>query len=329
MKGKTFIKFFLVFLVAFTLILIPVVKSVSNFNIFGSGEEGNLAKALNIEADINSPLYGEYTGSDRINLLLLGINQDMTDTIMLVSWDLKENSVDIISVPRDTYYEREGASGASLKINSIYSSEGLEPLAQAVSNVLCGIPINYYAIVGYDAIRNVVDGIGGVPIDVPMDMYYEDPYDTPPLVIDLQAGPQTLDGDKAVQYLRFRKGYPTGDLGRVEAQQEFMKSAFKQALKHGIIDSARLVTSNVQSDLTLGAISKYAISILKLEDDALDSYILPGEGQYIGKFSYFLQDEPATEEMMRNIYGNIEPAVDAAGAEESLEAAESLESEEE
>ena len=308
MKGKTFIKFFLVFLIAFTLILIPVLKSVSDFNIFDSGEEGNLTKALNIEADINSPLYGEYSDSDRINLLLLGVNQDMTDTIMLVSWDLAENAVDIISVPRDTYYEREGASGASLKINAIYSSEGLEPLAHAVSDVLCGIPINYYAIIDYNAIKNVVDGIGGVPLDVPMDMYYEDPYDTPPLVIDIKKGQQTLDGEKAVQYLRFRKGYATGDLGRVEAQQEFMKSAFRQAIKHGIIDSARLVTSNVQSDLTLGAISKYALSVMKLKEDALDSYILPGEGEYIGKFSYFIQDEPATEELMRSVYGNIDTA---------------------
>lgn len=302
MKGKTFIKFFLVFLIAFTLIMIPVLKSVSDFNIFDTEQAGNLTEKLGIGVDANSPLYSEYTGADRINLLMLGVNQGMTDTIMLVSWNLGSNRVDIISVPRDTRYERDGYHGTSLKINSIYSQEGLQPLAAAVSDVLCGIPIDYYAIIDYNAIRKVVDGIGGVPMDVPMDMHYEDPYDTPPLVIDLKAGQQVLDGEKAIQFLRFRKGYPTGDYGRIEAQQEFMKSAFNQAIKHGIIDSARLVTSNVQSNLTLGMISKYALSALKLEGDAISSYICPGEAQYIDGLSFFLQDRDATEEMMRQIY---------------------------
>lgn len=302
MKGKTFIKFFLVFLIAFTLIMIPLLKSVSEFNIFETEEAGNLSEKLNIGVDTDSPLYTEYSGADRINLLMLGVNQGMTDTIMLVSWNLGSNRVDIISVPRDTRYEREGYSGASLKINAIYSSEGLQPLAEAVSDVLCGIPIEYYAIIDYEAIRTVVDGIGGVPMDVPMDMHYEDPYDTPPLVIDLKAGEQVLDGEKAIQFLRFRKGYATGDMGRIEAQQEFMKSAFKQAIKHGIIDSARLVTSNVQSNLTLGTISRYALSALQLEEDAISSYICPGEAQYIDSLSFYLQDREATEAMMKEIY---------------------------
>ncbi|MBR2779352.1 MAG: LCP family protein [Firmicutes bacterium] len=304
MKGKTFIKFFLVFLIAFTLIMIPVLKSVSDFNIFDTEQAGNLTEKLNIGVDANSPLYAEYTGADRINLLMLGVNQGMTDTIMLVSWNLGTNQVDIISVPRDTHYERDGYSGASLKINAIYSQEGLQPLAAAVSDVLCGIPIEYYAIIDYNAIRKVVDGIGGVPMDVPMDMHYEDPYDTPPLVIDLKAGEQILDGDKAIQFLRFRKGYPTGDYGRIEAQQEFMKSAFNQAIKHGIIDSARLVTSNVQSNLTLGMVSKYALNALQLQEDSVSSYICPGEAQYIDGLSFFLQDKEATEEMMRQIYAS-------------------------
>ncbi len=304
MNGKTFIKFFLVFLIAFTLIMIPVMKSVSDFNLFDTEKAGNLSEKLGITADADSPLYAEYTGADRINLLMLGVNQGMTDTIMLVSWNLASDHVDIISVPRDTHYEREGYHGTSLKINAIYSQEGLEPLAAAVSDVLCGIPIDYYAIIDYNAIRKVVDGIGGVPMDVPMDMHYEDPYDTPPLVIDLKAGEQVLDGEKAIQFLRFRKGYPTGDYGRIEAQQEFMKSGFKQAIKHGIIDSARLVTSNVQSNLTLGMVSKYALSALRLKDDAISSYICPGEAQYIDSLSFFLQDKEATEQMMRDIYAS-------------------------
>lgn len=302
MRGKSFIKFFLVCLIAFTLILVPVLKTLSKIDIFSGNEVGNLSSQVNIEADVNSPLYGTYAGADRINMLLLGVNQKMTDTIMLLSWNLADNKVDLISVPRDTYRERPGYSGASLKINAIYASEGLDPLAQAVSDTLCGIPIDYYAIIDYNAIRTVVNGVGGVPIDVPMNMYYEDPYDTPPLVIDIKAGYQVLDGEKAIQYLRFRKGYAEGDLGRINAQQEFMKSAFKQAIAHGIIDTARLVTSNVDSDLTLGAISKYALSALQLDGDAINSYIVPGEAGYIGGLSFYVQDVAGTQALMQQIY---------------------------
>ena len=66
-------------------------------------------------------------------------------------------------------------------------------LANAVSETLCGIPINYYAVVDYDSVRTIVDGIGGVPIDVPMAMNYDDPYDKPPLHIRIPAGEQVLD----------------------------------------------------------------------------------------------------------------------------------------
>ena len=165
-----------------------------------------------------------------------------------------------------------------------------------------GIPINYYAIIDYDAVESIVDGVGGVPIDVPKAMKYDDPYDDPPLHIRIPAGQQSLDGEHAVQYLRFRKGYSNGDIGRVEAQQVFMKSLFKQCVEHGIVDSAKLITSNVKSDVTLGAASKYALKAMGLESNAITTYTLPGEGQYIGATSYYIQDEAKTEEMLLEIY---------------------------
>ncbi len=302
MKGKTFVKFFLIFLVIFTLILIPALNTVSGINLFKFDRNSDLEGDFNVGVDHSSPLYDSFVDSGRINLLMVGVNADMTDTIMLVSWNLDENDVDIISVPRDTRYERSGYSGASLKINAIYASEGLNALAEAVSDVLCGMPIDYYAVVEYDAVKNIVNGIGGVPIYVPQNMHYEDPFDTPPLVIDLQEGQQVLDGDKAVQFLRFRHGYANGDIGRIEAQQTFMKAMFKQGIDHGIIDSARLVTSNVKSHLTLAAVSRYALAILRLDGNSINSYTIPGQAQYVGSLSFFMRDDDQIQELLRQIY---------------------------
>lgn len=302
MKGKTFIKYFLIFLVIFTLILIPAVNAISGINLFKFDRSSDLEGDFSVGIDENSPMYDNFSESGRMNLLMIGVNNGMTDTIMVVSWNLDENNVDIISVPRDTRFERPGYRGASLKINAIYSSEGLNALAEAVSDVLCGMPIDYYAVVEYDAVKNIVNGIGGVPIYVQQSMHYEDPYDTPPLVIDIEEGQQVLDGEKAVQYLRFRHGYANGDIGRIEAQQEFMKAMFRQGIDHGVIDSVKLITSNVQSDLTLGAVSKYALSILRLDGDSIASYTIPGVAKYIDSLSFYVQDEEATEELLREIY---------------------------
>ena len=307
MKARTFLKFFLTFLVIFTLIGIPLIKAVSNVNLFQSDSTGDsTADSEGMLVDGSGTFYDKYSDVNRINLLMLGVNDKMTDTIMLLSWDLDNDNVDVISVPRDTYYHRDGYDGAAeRKINSIYASQGVKPTAEAVSDVLYGIPINYYAIITYDAVEKIVDGIGGVPIYVKQDMHYEDPYDDPPLVIDIDKGQQTLDGEHAVQYLRYRHGYANGDLGRVEAQQTFMKALYKQCIKHGVISSAKLITDNIKSDLTLGAVSQYALSAMKLDENSISTYTVPGEGKYIGSTSYYVQDKDATKDMLNEIYSGI------------------------
>lgn len=303
--AKSFVKVFLICLVLFTLILIPVIKFVSNIQIFDNSDiSGGIEDEIDVLVDPNSPFFDAFADAKRVNLLALGINDGLSDVLMLVSWDMDENKVDLISVPRDTYYEREGYnSPGQKKINAAYASkEGLISTANAVSDVLMGIPINYYAIIDYDAVEAIVDGVGGVTVDVPKAMKYDDPYDDPPLHISIPAGVQTLDGEHAVQYLRFRKGYSNGDIGRIEAQQVFMEALFKQCIDHGIVDSAKLIASNVKSDVTLGAASKYALKAIGLESGDITTYTLPGEGKYIGGTSYYIQDETATEEMLRNIY---------------------------
>lgn len=318
MKGKTFIKFFLIFLVLFTLILIPTVKAVSNINLFEKHDVKSIEEEMGVLVDSNSPFFEAFTKSKRMNMLMLGINKNMTDVIMLVTWDMDHNKVSVISIPRDTYYEREGYHGASLKINAIYGSKhDIVGVANAVSNTLCGIPINYYAIVDYDSVKTIVDGIGGVPIDVPKALTYDDPYDTPPLHIRIPAGEQVLDGEHAVQYLRFRKGYANGDIGRIDAQQKFIKSAFKQAIDNGIIDSAKLITSNVESDLTVGAAAKYALSAIGLSGDSINTYMVPGHEDHSTGPSYWMTDQTAIEEMLAEIYQVQEEAPEEGSASDS------------
>lgn len=311
---KTFFKKFVLYLIILTVVLTPVqigLNKLGGIRLFAGN--ASILSDMDYIVDPNSPFYEAFTNSKRVNVMVLGVNDGMTDVIMIGSYDLKNQRVDVISVPRDTYYERKGRSGASLKINAVYSSEGVIKTAEAVSDVLLGMPINYYAVVDYDDVRAIVDKMGGVPIYIEKRMKYTDIYDKPPLRIDIPAGQQTLDGDKAVEYLRYRSGYAQADIGRVEAHHKFLEAAFAQALKSGIVDVSKVAMKNVESDLSLGTATKLALKAATLSAEDMHTWTAPGRSKTINKLSYWLVDEEQTEDMISEMYSVSEE--EGAGSE--------------
>lgn len=316
---KIFIKTFVTGFLIFTILLVPIqwgLSFVGHIRLF-SGTE-NLMDDMPYLVDQNSPFFDAFKDKNRVNILMIGVNDGMTDTLMLGSYDLDAKHVDVISIPRDTYYPREDAdSAAERKINSIYGVDKAVGTATAVSETLLGMPINYYVVVDYDVVRKVVDSMGGVPMNITFHMHYNDPYDDPPLKIDIPEGYQVLDGDTAVEFLRFRKGsggyagYPEGDIGRIKAQQEFVKSAFRQALGFSLPKVAKTTLDNVDSDLPLGMATKLAASAVGLDGEDMQTVMIPGESGTKDGLSYWFPDEEAIEELLTQIY-NIEPETENA-----------------
>jgi len=311
---KIFIKTFVTGFLIFTILLVPIqwgLSFVGSVRVFSGSE--NLMDDMPYLVDQNSPFFDAFKDKNRVNILMIGVNDGMTDTLMLGSYDLDAKHVDVISIPRDTYYPREGAnSAAERKINSIYHVDKAVGTATAVSETLMGMPINYYVVVDYDVVRKVVDSMGGVPMNITFHMHYNDPYDDPPLKIDIPEGYQVLDGDTAVEFLRFRKGsggyagYPEGDIGRIKAQQEFVKSAFRQALGFSLPKVVKTTLNNVDSDLPLGMATKLAASAVGLDGEDMQAVMIPGESGTKDGLSYWFADEEAIEELLTQIY-NIEP----------------------
>jgi len=311
---KTFIKTFVTGFLIFTILLVPIqwgLSLVGSIRVFSGSE--NLMDEMPYLVDQNSPFFEAFKDKNRVNILMIGVNDGMTDTLMLGSYDLDAQHVDVISIPRDTYYPREDAdSAAERKINSIYGVDKAVGTATAVSETLLGMPINYYIVVDYDVVRKVVDSMGGVPMNITFHMHYNDPYDDPPLKIDIPEGYQVLDGDTAVEFLRFRKGsggyagYPEGDIGRIKAQQEFVKSAFRQALGFSLPKVAKTTLDNVDSDLPLGMATKLAASAVGLDGEDMQTVMIPGESGTKDGLSYWFADKEAIEELLTQIY-NIEP----------------------
>ncbi len=303
---KSFFKIFAVGFVIFLLILTPLnalMNKVGGIRLF-SGTT-NLMKDMDFLVDEDSPFFEAFKDTNRVNILALGVNDGMTDVIMVASYDLDSNHVDVISVPRDTYYPRKGYKGASNKINAVYSSKengGALGVAQAVSGILEGMPINYYMVIDYEDVEKIVDSMNGVPMEIPFHMVYNDPYDKPPLHIDIPKGQQTLDGEHAVQFLRYRKGYPQGDIGRIAAHQEFIKSAFKQALGWDLLKVVKTTMDEVESDFNVGLLLKVATKAVGLSGDDMQTWMVPGKSGMKDGLSFWFADETQTKEMLTEIY---------------------------
>jgi LCP family protein required for cell wall assembly len=321
-SGKV-MAFWISFLAAFVVLsiaLVPVMGAIMEYRplagVNGTGEEGEDGEETELvvlEEDFtdyfvpsNSPFYAAFRDKKRVNCMLLGVKSGLSDVIMLVSFDLDARHVDIVSIPRDTYYYRKGYDNdAEKKINAAYRKDPLNS-ARAVSDILLGMPINYYAVIEYDGVEKIVDEIGGVSVDIPIDMNYDDPKDDPPLHIHFKKGVQTLNGEDAVRFLRFRKnnksdgggGYPDQDIGRNRSQQEFMKSAFKQALRSDLPKLAAIVRENVTSDMPMSKMLYLAQKAMGMSADSISTYSMP----FTEIDTYVHPDVAKIEEMIREIY---------------------------
>ncbi|MBE9064204.1 LCP family protein [cf. Phormidesmis sp. LEGE 11477] len=169
--------------------------------------------------------------------------EGLSDTMLLLRFDPSNESVSVLSVPRDT---RTNVNGAVTKINEANRQGGPALSAQSVSELLGGVSIDRYVRINVQGVEKLIDAIGGVEVNVPKDMKYQD--DSQHLYINLKAGKQRLDGDQALQFLRFRYD-DNGDIGRVQRQQLFMRSLAQQALNPTTIARLPKILSVIQSNV--------------------------------------------------------------------------------
>jgi LCP family protein required for cell wall assembly len=252
--------------------------------------------------------------NDRVNVLVMGIEGTRTDTMLLVSMSTSRNTVDVISIPRDTYFPTEGKTKlGQKKLNAVYGFKdigGAEGVANAVSKIL-GVEIDHTVTVNYDAVANIVNLLGGVEVDVPFDMRYDDPYATPPLHIDFKAGTQIITGDNAIGYLRFRKSNDgkirEGDVQRIERQQAFIIAAAKKAIGPKLPYLVSAAIKEVDTDLTVGDGLLYTFSMLGIGESNVHMHTLPAKSIGTGSdgLSYFYYDADATHQMMLDIYNGV------------------------
>ena len=317
-KHKGIKRFFLILLI---LLLIGAAAFAVVVYKNGGGMKGIVTTFIGSDVDTIKNL-------DDIYILCMGASQNMTDTIMVAKYSPKNQQASLLSIPRDSFVGKSKETATAFdKINAKYQ---LNPQATINAvNDLTGLNIKYFVTVDTKALRELVDAIGGVEFDVPIDMDYDDP--TQDLEIHVKQGLQVLDGKNAEGVVRFRHNndfssypeeYGDNDLGRMKTQREFITTVLKQTLKATNItkinDIINIAKERVQTNLEWDVIKNYIVALMDFNTENLQTDSLPGTPQYINEISFFLVNKNEAKEKVNELFLTV-PDKNATESEEQEE----------
>ncbi len=235
------------------------------------------------------------TAKDKATIMIMGVDErdddvGRSDTLMIASIDPKTNQASLLSVPRDTRVKIKGHGFD--KVNAAYAY-GKEKLSQDTVENLLGVSIDHYVIINTKSFKKIIDAIGGIDIDVPKRMHYEDPWDDDGgLIIDFHPGMQHMDGAKAVTYVRYRD--EEGDLGRIRRQQDFVRAFMEKLVSPSIIPKLPTVIKEVmgslETDLSFRQLLEFVGTLKESKNNGLKTDMVPGKPLYIDGVSYWIPD---------------------------------------
>lgn len=309
------------------LLLIAIIVYVINFAI------QYFKHTKNMEGKEYDPLSAVALGIDpqklkeveRLNVLILGESgipgedYKLTDSIMVASYNPQTQQASLLSIPRDTYVGKKDKNTAtsnylaSYKINTVYRNGTNIPETIECVNNITGLNLDKYLLIDTDAIIEVVDAIGGVTFDVPIDMDYDDPAQD--LHIHLKAGEQLIDGEKAEQLLRFRHNndgtsYPSeygdNDIGRMRTQREFIQVTAKQLLRvenvTKVLNLMDIVFKNVKTNLDMETLKYYIPYIFKFNTSNIVSDTLPGTPEKCNGIWIYTANKTQTKQVIEDLF---------------------------
>ena len=243
-------------------------------------------KATDLDSDQSEAVAGS---SDRYYTLLI-VGRDVaglnTDTMMLCRYDSQEHKMNICSLPRDTLVN---IKASVKKLNNVYASNNasIDALMDGVKD-LTGFRPDSYVLIDTKVFVQVIDAMGGVDFDVPVDMNYEDFVQN--LYIHINKGYQHLNGTQTMQVFRFRHTYSNGDLGRIDVQHNLIKACASQWLQLGnwnkLLPAAKIILDNAQTNLSYGNMQWYAKEFMKMSIDDISFMTMPNTGCMIRNLSY-------------------------------------------
>jgi polyisoprenyl-teichoic acid--peptidoglycan teichoic acid transferase len=219
-----------------------------------------------------------------------------TDALILATFNPKDGSVKMVSIPRDSYVYIP-AKDRYDKINHAHVYNGVKGTVETVEQ-LFDIQIDYYVKMNFYAFIDVVDALGGIEVEVPYDISEKDAEDYNNAIV-LKKGLQTLNGEEALALARTRK--KDNDIERGKRQQEIIKAIVKKAASVGSItkydDVIKAIGKNMKTNLTFDEMMALASYVASGSNLNIESYALKGSDDYTNKGYYYRLDKQSLEEV--------------------------------
>ncbi len=281
--------------------------------LFSAGLIFGFYRQVTAPSELEMELGQDLTG--RINVLVLGVDAGVngqrtnewtrSDVNMVVSVDPITKDAAIVSIPRDTRVFIPGKIAEYSKMGHAHAYGGPALAIETVERFL-DIEIDYYVRVDFEAFKQAVDAIGGVDMDIPVEGEYSDPAQN--LYIKLEKGPAHLDGQKALELVRYR-GYSNADIGRIQMQDLFLRALAKKASSLSNVLKIPSLYERLQpyfrTDLTFQEVAKLAEIGRGIDPDSVKMAMVPGTDRYINEngteISYWVPDGPETEKMVNDL----------------------------
>jgi len=252
------------------------------------------------------PFHSDILAHDRLNILAVGTDSveaiGRADTILILSVDPKTKDTILFSIPRDIRVKIPDRGMD--KINHAFAYGGIDLLEKTVQDFI-GIPIHYYGVVDFEGFRYIIDALDGVNIYVEKDMHYMDRAGS--LKINLNKGQQILDGEKALEYVRFRSD-AMGDLGRIQRQQKLISAVIDKILNFENMAKLPSIINSLTEYIKTNINPNEIIALAKLMKDVDRSKIwvetIQGDPQYIGGISYLVVDDLYIKKHVQNLIEN-------------------------
>ena len=268
-----------ILLILITLVAIFAIQVLRN----GGGLQGVVTTVIGSNSE-------KIKNLDDLYVLCMGKSQNMTDTIMVVKYDPQKQTATMLSIPRDSFVgDNENKATASDKINSKYSSGGAQATLNAV-NDLTGMKLKYYLTVDTKALRDIVDTVGGIYFDVPIDMDYEG-------VVRFR---HNNDGSS------YSASYGDNDLGRMKTQRAFIGEVINQVVRPSNITKVNqlmeIASQEIETNLNWNNAKDYVAALMKFNTSNLKSGMLPGTPQYLNNLSFYLVNKTKAKQTIAELF---------------------------
>ena len=293
--------FILLIILSVFLLLSTVIGSYMFVRSRGQLKNNSLStklEAYNIENDFWN--FGEKFDDEFNNVLFCGIdNFNNTDVIMIISINKRLHNINVLRIPRDTYIGEDYKTG---KINAVYSSPkpsltGADTLTYELNNIF-RIKIDKYIFMTLDIFEEMIDDIGGVEISLDNDLKI-DAENT------IKAGKIKLDGKQGANFVRHRKTYLTGDIGRIHAQEKFVKSLGKKLVEDKYLSNLAFLNkfyNKIETNIGRKEVNQYTEAMKDIDVNNMKTFVLEGVPVTHNKYSVYVIDKKKTADLLNKYF---------------------------